>query len=219
MRTQAESRSKHRHRHARACSHTGWLACKSCLQHPGKWRKRQSIGGGTAAWSSRTRPLAVWPAVAWIDLEQGTGLQAAWLTVDWLCVAGIGVRRNRQIDAPVALSRASGSVPWGRGGRCTERERVFPDHISGAILQPDRLLQACLHTSVALYLYPSFILFILVFVLLSPSSVCSHFPSLMFLLSSKLPLPPSFDTTVILLSPSRQYSHLHRLNFLLLFVK
>ncbi|TNN70020.1 cAMP-specific 3',5'-cyclic phosphodiesterase 4A [Liparis tanakae] len=44
---------------------------KSRLRHPGKWRKRQSIGGATAAQSGRIRPLASRPAEAWIDSESG----------------------------------------------------------------------------------------------------------------------------------------------------
>lgn len=79
------------------------------------------------------------------------------------------MRRHRRVDAPVGLGRASGSVPWGRGSRRREREPVFPDHSSGVIFQPDRLLQACLHPSLSLFLSPSLILSILVFLLLLSS--------------------------------------------------
>lgn len=77
------------------------------------------------------------------------------------------MRQHRRSDAPVGLGRASGSVPWGRGSRRREREPVFPDHSSSVILQPDRLLQACLHPSLSLS--PSLILSILVFLLLLSS--------------------------------------------------
>lgn len=86
------------------------------------------------------------------------------------------MRRHRRADAPVGLGRASGSVPWGRGSRRREREPVFPDHGSGVILQPDRLLQACLHPSLSLSLCPSLILFILVFLLLLSSASPSLLP-------------------------------------------
>lgn len=79
------------------------------------------------------------------------------------------MRQHRRVDAPVGLGRASGSVPWGRGSRRREREPVFPDHSSGVILQPDRLLQACLHPSPSLFLSPSLTLCILVFLLLLSS--------------------------------------------------
>lgn len=83
------------------------------------------------------------------------------------------MRWHRRADAPGGLGRASGSVPWGRGSRCRERESVFPDHSFGVILQPDRLLQACLHPSLSLSLSPSLILSIPV--LLLPSSSVSPF--------------------------------------------
>lgn len=98
------------------------------------------------------------------------------------------MRRHSRVDAPVGLGRASGSVPWGRGSRRREREPVFPDHSSGVILQPDRLLQACLHPSPSLFLSPSLILSILVFLLLLssvspfllPRCSCCH-PSILYL--------------------------------------
>lgn len=80
---------------------------------------------------------------------------------------------HRRADAPVGLGRASGSVPWGRGSRRREREPVFPDHSSGVILQPDRLLQACLHPSLSISHAPSRILSIPVFLLLSSLSPLS----------------------------------------------
>lgn len=51
----------------------------------------------------------------------------------------------------------------GRGSRRKEKEPVFPDHGSGVILQPDRLLQACLHPFLSRMLAPSLILSIPVF--------------------------------------------------------
>lgn len=70
----------------------------------------------------------------------------------------LAVRWHRRTDAPVVLDRASGSIRWGRGSRCRERETVFPNHSSGVILQPDRLLQACLLLSVSFVhpLHPCF---------------------------------------------------------------
>lgn len=129
------------------------------------------------------------------------------------------MRRHRRADAPVGLGRASGSVPWGRGSRRRKREPVFPDHSSGVILQPDRLLQACPHPSLSL------------------SLPLSSSPSLFFSCYYSLFLPSSFPdvpavikapfTSIIryhshlsvLPSPSLFPCHLHHLNFLLLFVK
>lgn len=65
------------------------------------------------------------------------------------------MKRHKQADVLVGLGRACGSVPWGRGSRRREREPVFPDHSSGLILQPDRLLQACSHPSLTLSHSPS----------------------------------------------------------------
>lgn len=65
------------------------------------------------------------------------------------------MNRHKQADVLVGLGRACGSVPWGRGSRRREREPVFPDHSSGLILQPDRLLQACSHPSLTLSHSPS----------------------------------------------------------------
>lgn len=86
------------------------------------------------------------------------------------------MRQHRRADAPVGLGRASGSVPWGRGSRRREKEPVFPDHSFGVILQPDRLLQACLHPSLSLSLSPSLSLSILVFLLILSSVPPFPFP-------------------------------------------
>lgn len=122
------------------------------------------------------------------------------------------MRRHRRVDARVGLGRASGSVPWGRGGRRRERERVFPDHSSGVILQPDRLLQACLHPSLSLSLSPSLILSILVFLLLSspplflPRCSCCH-PSSLYLHYSILQssLCSAVTTSSFLSPPSSEF--------------
>lgn len=127
---------------------------------------------------------------------------------------------HRRADAPVGLGRASGSVPWGRGSRRREREPVFPDHSSGVILQPDRLLQACLHPSLSislsLLLASSPSLFSCYYHRFLPSSfpddpVVSQAP---FTSSIQYYRHPS-----VLPSPSLHLSHFNHLNFLLLFVK
>lgn len=122
------------------------------------------------------------------------------------------MRRHRRADAPVGLGRASGSVPWGRGSQRREREPVFPDHSSGVILQPDRLLQACLHPSLSLS--PSLILSILVFLLLLssvsplllPRCFCCH-PSSLYLHRSTLwsSLRPAVTITPSLSPPLSKF--------------
>lgn len=124
------------------------------------------------------------------------------------------MRRHRRADAPVGLGRASGSVPWGRGSRRRKREPVFPDHSSGVILQPDRLLQACLHPSLSLSLSPSLILSILVFLLLLssvspfflPRCSCCH-PSSLYLHHSILwsSFCPAVTITPSLSPPSSKF--------------
>lgn len=137
------------------------------------WHFGQLSHGLTWSRGLRYRAIKRQPDCLWTDV----------------CVAGIGVARHRRADAPVGLGRASGSVPWGRGSRRREREPVFPDHSSDVILQPDRLLQACLHPSLSISLSPSLILSILVFLLLLssvspfflPRCSCCH-PSSLYLL-------------------------------------
>lgn len=126
---------------------------------------------------------------------------------------------HRRADAPVGLGRASGSVPWGRGSRRREREPVFPDHSSGVILQPDRLLQACLHPSLSISHSPSRILSIPVFLLLSslsplslPRCSCCQ-PSSLYLLH---PVLQTSFRPAINITPSLS---LQSSKFLLLFVK
>lgn len=108
------------------------------------------------------------------------------------------MRWHGRTDAPVVLGRASGSVRWGRGSQCSERETVCSNHSSGVILQPDRLLQACLHLSVSFHpLHPCFPPL--------PSCACCHCPSLHLLLlllqtpfcpaiADTIPRPPSLPT-------------------------
>ena len=207
--SEAESRSLCRHTHARACSHTGWLACESCLQHPGKWRKRQRTGSRTASWIRGISPLVFWPAETWTDLEKGTvgewtALSRGIPTVCGLWGYGIAERWHRRTDAPVVLGRASGATRWGRGRRC--RKTVIPNHSSGVILQPDRLIQACLHLSVSFLhpLHPCFPSFSDVHAVVVPPYT-SSFSSFYYRALSVLPS----------LKPSCVPSHIQHLDFLL----
>ena len=128
------------------------------------------------------------------------------------------MRRHRRADAPVGLGRASGSVPWGRGSRRRKREPVFPDHSSGVILQPDRLLQACPHPSLSLSLSlslsPSVLLSIPVFLLLLqsvsplflPRCSCCHPSSLYFHHSiPQSSICPAVTITLSLSPPSSKF--------------
>lgn len=113
------------------------------------------------------------------------------------------VIQHRQANAPVGLGRASGSALWGRGIRRREREPVFPDHGFGVILQPDFLLQACLHPYLSPSHYHSLTVSIFVFVFLSSSVTPLSSPDVPAIILLASPLPPSLDTTVIF--PSCRY--------------
>lgn len=87
---------KHTHTHTRmhAPAATAWLACECCLQHPGKWRKRQSAQEDE--WQAKAAGLDLWhfgATEAWTDLERWTGLrcyrEASWLPVHKQCAVEV----------------------------------------------------------------------------------------------------------------------------------